>query len=167
MVFPVGDDIEDIVIDWINFLRSERTFEPDCPLFPATRSELDADGRFAPAGLDRRFWKNADAIRRIFRERFEAAGLPYFHPHSFRKTLGLFGLTVCRTEEEWSAWSLNLGHENPATTFKSYATVPMHQRGEIFDRLRARRESELAYEPETPTPETIAKAVALLTGRAA
>ena len=48
----------------------------------------------------------------------------------------------------------------------SYATVPTHQRREIFQRLRGRR-SEPGVDSETPTAETIAKAVALLTGRLA
>ena len=34
--FPVGDDIETIVADWILFLTQERLFGPDDPRFPAT-----------------------------------------------------------------------------------------------------------------------------------
>lgn len=33
--FPVGDDIETIVGDWIEYLARERNFGPDDPLFPA------------------------------------------------------------------------------------------------------------------------------------
>ena len=103
--FPIGDDVEAIVTDWIRSLRAERFFGPDDPVFPATRTALDSAGHFASAGLDRAFWKNADAIRRIFRQRFEAAGLPYFNPHSFRTTLVRHGEQVCRTPEEFRAWS--------------------------------------------------------------
>lgn len=131
--FPIGDDIEAIVVEWIKYLRVELLFGPDDPLFPATRVALDNEGRFGPAGLDRKFWKNADAIRRIFRQRFEAAGLPYFNPHSIRKTLGRYGAANTLTQEAWAAWSANLGHESPDTTFRSYATVPAHRQAEIFE----------------------------------
>ena len=36
-------------------------------------------------------WSNAGPIRTIFKNAFAAAGLPYFNPHSFRKTLALLG----------------------------------------------------------------------------
>lgn len=144
MVLPVGGEAEAIVREWIACLTRELGFGPDDPLFPQTQMGLDAEGCFAPTGLARRHWSDAGAIRAIFRNAFEAAGLPYHNPHSFRTTLGLLGLKLCRNgnEEQWSAWSLNLGHENVATTFKSYATVPPHRRAEIM--------RELSIKPERP-----------------
>lgn len=152
--FPIGDDIEAIVADWIVFLRTEKLYGPDDPLFPATRVGLDSSGLFDQAGLDRKFWKNADAIRRIFRQRFQAAGLPYFNPHSFRTTLARHGAKSCPTQESWSAWCANLGHESATTTFRSYATVPAHRHAEIFDELRQQIGSENGEEL-APDPETI------------
>lgn len=142
--FPVGDEIETVVTDWINYLKTELGFGPDDPLFPATRIALDADGLFRPAGLDRRFWKNADAIRRIFQERFAAAGLPYFNPHSFRNTLARLGEQLCRTPEEFKAWSQNLGHEKVLTTFSAYGEVPAHKQAEIMSGLRQSRDGSSA-----------------------
>lgn len=103
--FPIGDDFETTVADWITYLKSCLHFGPDDPLFPATRVAPDANGLFCPAGLNRSFWKSADAICGIFRKQFEAAGLPYFNPHSFRTTLARHGEKVCRTPEEFRAWS--------------------------------------------------------------
>lgn len=85
--FPVGDDIEAIVTEWISYLKAEQAFGPDDPLFPQTHIERNAEGLFAPVGLARAHWANADAIRRIFRQVFESAGLGYRNPHSLRKTL--------------------------------------------------------------------------------
>lgn len=133
--FPVGNDIEKIVVDWIAFLNSERLFGPDDPLFPATHIALGANGLFESAGLDRKHWQNAGPIRRIFREGFEAAGLPYFNPHSFRKTLTLLGQKICPDLEAFTAWSLNLGHEHINTTLTSYGAVSNHRRAEIFNNL--------------------------------
>ena len=148
--FPVGGDAEAIVREWIAYLTRELGFDPDDPLFPQTRMGLDAGGLFAPVGLARKHWSDAGAIRAIFRQAFALAGLPYFHPHSFRTTLGLLGLKLCRSgsEEEWSAWSLNLGHESAATTFKSYATVPVHRRGDIMRGLATRPDKPVgAFDP--------------------
>jgi integrase len=134
--FPVGEDIEAIVAEWIGHLVSELHYGPDDPLFPSTRMALDADRKFAPAGLERRHWKNADAIRRIFRDAFAAAGLPSFNPHSFRRTLALYGETICRSPEAFKAWSQNLGHEHVLTTFTSYGAISSHRQADILQELR-------------------------------
>ncbi len=134
--FPVGDEIEAIFTDWIAFLVNEKHFGPDDPVFPATLIERGADGNFRSEGLERRHWKNADSIRRIFRESCEQAGLPYFHPHSFRKTLGSLGERICMTPEAFKAWSQNLGHEHVSTTLSSYGAVASHRQAQIFDELQ-------------------------------
>jgi integrase len=134
--FPVGANIETIVADWVAFLTQAKLFGPHDPLFPATDIRPDADGLFHPHGLSRRHWRNADAIRRITRQAFEAAGLPYFHPHSFRKTLTLFGESKCNGMDQFKAWSQNLGHDSMVTTLRSYGEVPRHRQEEIFGSFR-------------------------------
>ena len=88
--------------------------------------------RFEPAGLSRKHWSSASPIRAIFKEAFAAAGLPYFNPHSFRKTLALLGGRICKTPEEYKAWSQNLGHEHVLTTFSSYGDVSTYRQVEII-----------------------------------
>ena len=68
--FPVGQDIENIVTEWITRLRTERLFGDDDPLFPATKIVRGANGLFEPVGLDRRHWRDAGRIRAIFRRAF-------------------------------------------------------------------------------------------------
>jgi integrase/recombinase XerD len=133
--FPVGDDIRAIVAEWVSFLEQERLWGLDDPLFPATRVAVGPSGHFETAGLDRKCWANATPIRTIFRAAFEGAGLPYFNPHSFRKTLALFGQEVCQTPEEFKAWSQNLGHGNVMTTFSSYGQVNDRRQAEIIRSL--------------------------------
>ena len=77
-------------------------------------------------------------MRSIFREAFSQAGLTYFTPHSFRSTLAIFGERVCRTPEQFKAWSQNLGHESCLTTFSSYGTIPPMKQAEIIRRLGER-----------------------------
>src|SRR5262249_21934788 len=83
------------VADWVTYLRIEKLWGLNDPLFPATKIALDDNLRFAVAGLDRKHWSSASPIRQIFKEAFAAAGLPYFNPHSFRKTLALLGGRIC------------------------------------------------------------------------
>ena len=130
--FPVGDDIRAVVADWVAYLRTEKLWCHDDALFPATKVAVGKSLRFEVAGLDRKHWSSAGPIRTIFKEAFASVGLPYFNPHSFRKTLALLGGQRCKTPEEYKAWSQNLGHENVLTTFCSYGDVSHHRQIEII-----------------------------------
>ncbi len=134
--FPVGDEIKQIVADWVTFLREEKLWGNDDPLFPRTKIEVGKTSRqFEAVGLDREHWSNATAIRKIFKNAFEAVGLPYFNPHSFRNTLARFGEKICQSPEDFKAWSQNLGHEKVMTTFTSYGYVENKRQGEILRNL--------------------------------
>ena len=61
------------------------------------------NGQFSTGGLKREHWKTARSIGRVFRLAFEAAGLPYFNPHSFRKTLARVGEDLRTTAKEFKA----------------------------------------------------------------
>jgi len=140
--FPVGDGIREIVEKWVNYLRESKLWGNDDPLFPATKVAVTEERRFRVVGIDRKHWSNATAIRKIFREAFQAAGLPYFNPHSLRNTLVHLGETVCKSPEEFKAWSQNLGHERVLTTFCSYGEVASARQGEIIKSLGKPREAE-------------------------
>ena len=133
--FPVGEKVREIVAAWGSYLRDEKLWGNDDPLFPATRITLGATRQFEAAGLVREHWSNATPIRTIFRESFMRAGLPYFNPHSFRNTLVQLGHDVCKTPEQFKAWSQNLGHEKVLTTFLSYGEVACQRQGEIIRSL--------------------------------
>ena len=133
--FPVGDEIRQIFVDWVVYLEKEKLWGNGDPLFPATRVALGPARQFEADGLERKHWSSAAPIRSIFRAAFENAGLPYFNPHSFRNTLVRLGETLCRTPEDFKAWSQNLGHEEVLTTFFSYGQVSNHRQTEIIQRL--------------------------------
>lgn len=130
--FPVGSDIEEIVCEWIRFLRIEKFWGPDDPLFPKTKTELGPNGYFESNGLNRGHWKSAAAIRAIFKKAFEKAHLPYFNPHTIRSTLAMLGERTCKTPEQFKAWSQNLGHEHVLTTLTSYGQVGQGRQDEIL-----------------------------------
>lgn len=152
--FPVGNEIREIVAEWVTYLREEQLWGNDDPLFPSTRIALGASRQFEVVGLDRNHWSSASPIRTIFREAFVSAGLPYFNPHSFRNTLVQLGQDVCKTPEQFKAWSQNLGHEKVLTTFLSYGEVACQRQGEII--------RDLALPQQTAQSEVnaLAKAIA-------
>jgi integrase len=131
----VGQEIRTIVSEWVKYLRDEKLWGNDDPLFPATRIGLGATRQFEATGLASEHWSTASPIRMIFREAFTAAGLPYFNPHSFRNTLVQLGQEICKTPEQFKAWSQNLGHEKVLTTFLSYGEVACQRQGEIIRAL--------------------------------
>ena len=153
--FPVGEDIHGIVIDWIAYLRKDKLFGDGDPLFPATHVGMDEDRSFRAEGLSRSAWSNATPIRKIFKDAFTAAGLPYANPHSVRKTLAQLGERLCGTAEEFKAWSQNLGHEQVLTTFSSYGQVAHERQAQII--------RTMAERPEQPVnAEAIERAIRLL-----
>lgn len=133
----------------------EKLWGEDDPLFPATEVATGPDQHFKVIGLARKHWSNATPIRKIFKEAFARAGLPYFNPHSFRKTLVQLGQRICHTPEHFKAWSQNLGHESPLTTFTSYGEIATSRQIEIIGALGRNNGS-------TPSPEAMARALELI-----
>lgn len=116
-------------------MREEKLWGNDDPLFPETRMELGASRQFEVAGLERKHWNTTSPIRTIFKTAFQNADLPYFNPHSFRKTLVRLGQEICGSTEHLKAWSQNLGHEDVLTTFRSYGEVSTRRQGELIKGL--------------------------------
>jgi integrase len=141
---PVGDEIQDIFIEWVLHLRQNNLWGNDDPLFPATRVIVGVTREFEVSGLKRDHWSSASPIRTIFREAFTNAGLPYFNPHSFRHTLVRLGQEICKSPEQLKAWSQNLGHEKVLTTLVNYGEVECHRQGAII--------RDLALPPQVVQP---------------
>jgi len=140
--FPVGKEVREIVVEWVLFLREEKLWSNDDPIFPSTCVKVGASRQFEVAGLERAHWSTTNSIRRIFKDAFAAAGLPYFNPHSFRDTLAKFGEQICMTPEQFKAWSQNLGHEKVLTTFRSYGEVACDRQGDIIQSLAKPQETK-------------------------
>jgi len=137
--FPVGGDIEKMFTDWVIYLASEKLFGTHDPLFPGTLVEHRAGAGFTVVGLSREHWLTASPIRDVFKRAFKAVGLPYANPHCFRNTLAQLGEQICKSPEEFKAWSQNIGHEKVMTTFTNYGAVQPHRQSEIIAELRDRK----------------------------
>jgi integrase len=140
--YPIGADFKQVVIEWVHELRTDLLYGNDDPVFPRAKLAQDENLCFKVDGLEPGFWSNAEPIRKVFRQAFAGAGLPYFNPHSFRDTLVQLGKRVCQTPEEFEAWSKNLGHEHMLTTFRSYGNIDPHRQGELIKSIGAERQKE-------------------------
>jgi integrase len=130
---PIDESAMQIVKEWTKELARDHLWGPDDPLFPATEMGLDpVGGGFVAVGLARRFWSGTGPINKIFRHAFEAVGLPYFNPHSFRDMLVRFAMAANLPENMMKAFSQNLGHAHITTTLTSYGQLPTHLQGELI-----------------------------------
>lgn len=130
-LMPIEGSAFAIFRDWVGELKRDHLWGADDPLFPATRMGLDKIGSFHAVGILRRGWSTTQPINAIFRRAFEAAGLPYFNPHSLRDMLVHHAMTLDLSAEAMKAWSQNLGHSDVLTTFTSYGSVPTYRQGEL------------------------------------
>lgn len=129
--FPVDPAYLQAFRDWVQFLRKDQLFGGEDALFPKPLMGVK-DGGFACVGLSRETYGNAGRLRAVIKQAFTDAGLPPFAPHSFRKTLGLMANDHCKTPEQFKAWSMNLGHENIATTLSAYCPVSPRRQGDLI-----------------------------------
>jgi len=164
--FPVGDEILEILVEWVTYLQDERLWGNDDPLFPATLMKVGSSCHFEAVGLDRKHWSTASPIRTIFKNAFIGAGLEYFNPHSFRNTLVKFGLENCKSAEHFKACSQNLGHDKVLTTFMSYGEVACERQGAIIRDLATPQESKPTDADEIAKAIIIIKQLGMATGSA-
>jgi len=131
-LMPISELAMSIVRDWHVELSADPLRSPQDPIFPATEMAVGEEGAFAPKGLAIRAWASTSPIREIFKDAFEATGLPYFNPHSIRDMLVRHMMALDLPIETLKAWSQNLGHEGLLTTLTSYGAVPTHRQGELI-----------------------------------
>lgn len=65
------------------------------------------------------------------------AGLHQNTAHSFRKTLVIYGDSICTTREAFKAWSQNIGHEHAATTIGFYLPFSRERQRDLIREMPA------------------------------
>ena len=122
-LFPLPDEKPlAFFLAWFDYLEKERQFAPNEPIFPATKVEQGKESLsyYSSGIVEPVFWSGASSARKIFEKRFKEAGVPYYHPHTFRHLIVKEFIKARLTEEEKKAISQNLGHADVGTTFGSY-----------------------------------------------
>ncbi|HLI03796.1 MAG TPA: hypothetical protein VKU93_05950 [Terracidiphilus sp.] len=74
--FPVGEEVRQIVADWVRFLREDKLWGNDDPLFPATHIALGPKRQFEAVGLDREHWSTARRFGRSSAKHSSARACP-------------------------------------------------------------------------------------------
>lgn len=131
-IFPLENELESIVIDWIEYLEAEKLFAPHDPLFPKTEVRHGKGFGIEEKDLSRAVWQNTTPLREVFKNAFEAVGLPYYNPHSFRDMIVHEMYDRNLSVQNFKAWSQNLGHENAMTTLTSYGQLSEYDRERII-----------------------------------
>jgi len=132
--YPVNKAYRGNFEAWVNYLKKEKLFGPEDALFPKPARELK-NRQFVFENLSRETYSNTAKLNSIIRNAFAMVQLPEYTPHTFRKTLTLFGDQKTNGLEQMKAWSMNMGHENLATTISSYMPVSLQRQGEIIRSL--------------------------------
>lgn len=135
--FPMGECYVDAVVAYLNHLKEDLMFGPEDPIFPKSGVSVGANG-FENAGLLRAPFAGTGPLCTIVKEAFATVQLPAYTPHSFRHMLALHGDKVCKTREEFKAWSQNMGHDNVNTTISAYMPVSEANQHEIILNLGKR-----------------------------
>ncbi|GLQ26254.1 site-specific integrase [Sulfitobacter pacificus] len=133
---PVDTEYLDCFSTWVAYLKAEKLFGPDDPLFPPIAIKV-IDGGFRVAGFKREIYKNANAIREAIKLAFIRADLPPFTPHAFRKTLVKWADAQYPTREGFKAFSQNIGHSNVVTTISAYCPISIEQQGALIKKGKA------------------------------
>ena len=94
----VGANLEIVFPEGVSRIR-----ESTVPSLNCDKIVIGPNRDFEACGLNRKHWSGAGPIRKVFKDAFKGAGLPYFIPHSFRKTLVQLGEKLCRTPEQFKA----------------------------------------------------------------
>lgn len=132
--YPVDPSYRDCFEQWVTYLREVELFGDFDPVFPKAQVRY-VEGRFARVGFHRECYANGGKLNSIVRASFTNVQMRAFTPHDFRKTLTNYGDQICKTREQFKAWSINMGHENIATTVGSYMPVTRDRQGELIKGL--------------------------------
>ncbi len=86
-LFPLKyDKPREYFLGWYDYLVNEKGFGATDPIFPSTKIEQGEENvsYYSSGEVKKEFWEKSSSARKIFEKRFNAAGVPYFHPHTFR-----------------------------------------------------------------------------------
>ena len=134
--FPVGADIRQIVDGWVTYLREEKLWGNDDPLFPATRVALGAARQFEAVGLERAHWSSAAPNPR------DLPATPSSPRACRTSTLTASGTPSsgsdrpsARPPEQFKAWSQNLGHDRGSDDLPELRRRRAKRQGQIINAL--------------------------------
>ena len=158
--FPVGAVFIQEVEDYLAYLKTEQGFTAGDYLFTSSALGRNENDQFCIIGVTKERWAGTQPMRDIFRMAFNAVDMPYFNPHSFRKTLMALAYEMELSGEEIKAWSQNLGHEKLDTSVNNYGPVSLDRQ-----RIRMLAMHEKPAKAESERATLIADVLAAMDAR--
>lgn len=111
---------------WIKFLKKEKKFRDEDPLFPRpVTSKAFSSGPWSV--LSRDFYKGSGRLSSMISGSFLSSTGTRHGPHSLRRTITIWVAENSQRQDEWKAASLNLGHSDVRTTGISYLSLTEEQ----------------------------------------
>lgn len=129
---PLPDDIKQNIISWRDYLIGQG-FKENAPLFPQIPATFNQHN-LLETHLTMNEIKSDTTFRDIFRRAFEAAGIAYINPHSFRHTLARFAEK--QSPEFLNAVRQSLGHSSIDTTLDSYGRLSNQEQTRRFNETK-------------------------------
>ena len=103
-IFNFDDEMQAYFIEWYKYLKEEKLFGNNDPLFPRTKHTQTAENlSFVCEEIEPHFWQSYSSISKVFKERAKKAGLPAFSPHKFRHLSIYLALQKCKNGLEIKA----------------------------------------------------------------
>jgi len=134
--FPLGEDLETIVIEWVRELRSLGA-DDDAPLIPKTPFKPWLG--YKTIELD--FLTSANTVRDVLKAATAAAGVPYFKPHALRSTVARLFDDWALSTKEMKALSQNMSHKSVLTTFRYYGDLEDEDKHAVINAIRDRQKN--------------------------
>jgi len=136
-LFKFDEILLEYFLDWYKYLKEVKTYKGTDPLFPRSKVEQisKTNHTYIANSIEPVFWESPSAMRKIFKERFEKAGIQYYSPHKFRHLAVRLSTDHCRSAEQLKAVSQNLGHEHVGTTLLTYGKIHVPQVRNIISNM--------------------------------
>lgn len=124
------------IINWYNYLLTDKKYEEEMPLFPMTDTKnRPGTYNFGAFEVKPEFWASPSAINKIIEDRSNNAALPYYRPHLIRGLHISLALSYARSGAEMLALSRNIGHDSIKTTFEYYGYMDVRNQIDVLSKI--------------------------------
>lgn len=149
--YPYNEPLK-YFLEWFDYLKEKKKFNPENPLFPATKIENGKENLsyYNTGQVEPIFWQSSSSPRKIIEKRFKEAGIKHYKPHALRHSFIKRFQNLPLTEEQKKAISQSLGHEDVRTTFGSYGygKIPYDKQIEIIKNIDFNKEGRRVLSDE-------------------
>lgn len=120
-IFNFDDNLVRYFLDWYYYLKKEKLFGNEEPLFQKSKQLQNEDNLcFNYNSISNEFWQSNSAIREIFVQRAKNANIKPFSPHKYRHLSIKLTFDKCQNAKEIKAVSQHFGHKDVSTTIQVY-----------------------------------------------